>query len=171
MADLSDIFVGSEFALFRTVLGEGGKIKGFAVPGCAGYTRSQLGELTDFVRSRGAKGLVTMALEGNPGEPVSALAPEKVRSVVAKFLKAEQIVEIARRLKAKAGDLLLIVADKPKLVDVVLNSLRLEMGRRLNLADPNLLAFAFILDFPLFDWIEEEKRWDSMHHPFTSPHP
>ena len=171
MADLSDIFAGSEFAVFRTVLGEGGKIKGFAVPGCASYTRGQLGELTDFVRGRGAKGLVTMALEGNPGEPVSTLAPEKVRSVVAKFLKAEQIVEVARRLKAKAGDLLLIVADKPKVVDAVLNSLRLEMGRRLNLADPKLLAFAFILDFPLFDWIEEEKRWDSMHHPFTSPHP
>lgn len=171
MADLSDIFAGSEFAVFRTVLSEGGKIKGFAVPGCASYTRSQLGDLTEFVRSRGAKGLVTMALEGNPGEPVSTLAPEKVRSVVARFLKAEQIVEIARRLKAKAGDLLLIVADKPKVVDGVLNSLRLEMGRRLNLADPNLLAFAFILDFPLFEWNEDEKRWDSMHHPFTSPHP
>ncbi|MBM3156538.1 MAG: aspartate--tRNA ligase [Chloroflexi bacterium] len=171
MSDLSDIFVGSEFGVFRTVLSEGGRIKGFAVPGCAGYTRSQLGELTDFVRSRGAKGLVTMALEGNPSEPVSALAPEKVRSVVAKFLKAEQIVEIARRLKAKAGDLLLIVADKPRVADSVLNSLRLEMGRRLNLADPSLLAFAFILDFPLFEWNEEEKRWDSMHHPFTSPHP
>jgi aspartyl-tRNA synthetase len=171
MADLSDIFMGSEFTVFRTVLSEGGRIKGFAVPGCANYTRGQLAELTDFVRSRGAKGLITMALEGNPSEPVSALSPEKVRSVVAKFLKAEQIVEIARRLKAKAGDLLLIVADKPKVADAVLNSLRLEMGRRLNLADPNLLAFAFILDFPLFEWNEEEKRWDSMHHPFTSPYP
>jgi aspartyl-tRNA synthetase len=171
MADLSDIFMGSEFAVFRTVLSEGGKIKGFAVPGCANYTRSQLGDLTEFVRSRGAKGLVTMALEGNPGEPASAIAPENVRSVVAKFLKAEQIVEITRRLNAKAGDLLLIIADKPKVVDAVLSSLRLEMGRRLNLADPNLLAFAFILDFPLFEWNEEEKRWDSMHHPFTSPFP
>ena len=171
MADLSDIFVGSEFSVFRTVLSEGGKIKGFAAPGCANYSRGQLAELTEFVRSRGAKGLITMALEGNPGEPVPALAPEKVRSVVAKFLKAEQIVEIARRLKAKTGDLLLLVADKPKVVDAVLNSLRLEMGRRLNLADPNLLAFAFILDFPLFEWNEEGKRWDSMHHPFTSPHP
>ena len=171
MADLSDIFAGSEFSVFRTVVAEGGKIKGFAVPGCATYTRSQLGELTEFVRSRGAKGLVTMALDGKPEEKISDLTTDRVRSVVAKFLTKERVIEIARRLKANIGDLLLIVADKPKVVDAVLGALRSEMARRLNLADPKLLAFAFILNFPLFDWIEEEKRWDSMHHPFTSPHP
>lgn len=171
MANLSDIFAGSDFAVFRTVLSEGGKIKGFAAPGCAGYTRSQLSELTDFVRSRGAKGLVTMALDGKPGEPISNLTPDKVRSVVSKFLTSEQLAEIARRLKANMGDLLLIVADKSKVVDAVLSALRTEMGQRLKLADPKLLAFAFILDFPLFEWNEEEKRWDSMHHPFTSPYP
>jgi aspartyl-tRNA synthetase len=171
MADLSDIFAGSEFAVFRTVLSEGGKIKGFAATGCAGYTRSQLGELTDFVRSRGAKGLITMALDGKPGEPISNLTSDKVRSVVAKFLTNEQLVEIAGRLEANMGDLLLIVADKPKVVDAVLSALRTEIAQRLKLADPKLLAFAFILDFPLFEWNDEEKRWDSMHHPFTSPHP
>ena len=171
MADLSEIFAGSEFSVFRTVVAEGGKIKGFAVPGCATYTRSQLGELTEFVRSRGAKGLVTMALDGKPEEKISDLTTDRVRSVVAKFLTKERVIEIARRLKANIGDLLLIVADKPKVVDAVLGALRSEMARRLNLADPKLLAFAFILNFPLFDWIEEEKRWDSMHHPFTSPHP
>jgi aspartyl-tRNA synthetase len=171
MADLSDIFAGSEFSVFRTVLADGGKIKGFAAPGCATYTRSQLGELTEFVRSRGAKGLITMALDGKPGEPIASLTSDKVRSVVSKFLKAEQLVEIARRLKANMGDLLLVVADKPKVVDVVLSALRTELAQRLKLADPKLLAFAFVLDFPLFEWNEEEKRWDSMHHPFTSPHP
>ena len=171
MADLSDIFAGSEFSVFRSVVAEGGKIKGFAAPGCATYTRSQLGELTEFVRSRGAKGLVTMALDGKPEEKISDLTTDRVRSVVAKFLTKERVIEIARRLKANIGDLLLIVADKPKVVDAVLGALRSEMARRLNLADPGLLAFAFILNFPLFDWIEEEKRWDSMHHPFTSPHP
>jgi len=171
MADLSDLFVGSEFSVFRTVLSEGGTIKGFATPGCATYTRSQLGELTEFARSRGAKGLITMALDGKPGEPISNLTPDRVRSVVAKFLTKEQAVEIARRLKANPGDLLLIVADKPKVADIVLSALRTEMAQRLKLADPKLLAFAFILDFPLFEWNEEEKRWDSMHHPFTSPHP
>jgi aspartyl-tRNA synthetase len=171
MADLSDIFAGSEFSVFRTVLADGGKIKGFAAPGCATYTRSQLGELTEFVRSRGAKGLITMALDGKPSEPITNLTPDRVRSVVAKFLTKEQGVEIARRLKANMGDLLLIVADKPKVVDVVLSALRTELAQRLKLADPKLLAFAFILDFPLFEWNEEEKRWDSMHHPFTSPYP
>jgi aspartyl-tRNA synthetase len=112
-----------------------------------------------------------MALDGKPEEKIAELAPDRVRSVVAKFLTKEKVVEIARRLKANMGDLLLIVADKPKVMDAVLGALRSEMARRLNLADPRLLAFAFILNFPLFDWIEEEKRWDSMHHPFTSPHP
>ena len=171
MADLSDIFVGSEFSVFRTALAEGGKIKGFAAPGCAVYSRSQLGELTEFVRSRGAKGLITMALDGKPEEKIAGLTIDRVRSVVAKFLTREQMVEIARRLKANMGDLLLIVADKPKIADAVLSALRSEMSQRLKLADPNLLAFAFIQDFPLFDWNEEEKRWDSMHHPFTSPYP
>jgi aspartyl-tRNA synthetase len=171
MADLSDIFAGTDFAVFRTVLSERGKIKGFAAPGCASYTRSQLGELTDFVRSRGVKGLITMALDGKPGDLIVNLTPDKVRSVVSKFLKTEQLVDIAKRLKANIGDLLLIVADKPKVTDAVLSALRAEMAQRLKLADPKLLAFAFILDFPLFEWNEEEKRWDSMHHPFTSPYP
>ncbi len=171
MADLSDIFTGSEFTVFRTVLSEGGKIKGFAATGCAGYTRSQLGELTEFVRSRGAKGLITMALDGKPGEPIDNLTPDRVRSVVSKFLTPGQLVRIAGRLKANMGDLLLIVADKPKVADAVLSALRTEIAQRLKLTDPKLLAFAFILDFPLFEWNEEEKRWDSMHHPFTSPHP
>jgi aspartyl-tRNA synthetase len=82
----------------------------------------------------------------------------------------EQILEIARRLGARRGDLLLVVADKPKVVDGVMSSLRLEMGRRLSLIDPNLLAFAFVVNFPLFER-SEEGRWEPMHHPFTSPMP
>jgi len=168
LAHLSDIVAGCEFSVFRSVLGEGGKVRGFAAPDCGTYSRSQLAELTDFVRSRGAKGLITMALDGEPGEALTDLTPDKVRSVVAKFLTAEQIVEIAKRLGAKRGDLLLIVADKPKIVDAVLSSLRSEMALRLGLADPNLLAFAFIQDYPLFEW-NEEGRWEPMHHPFTAP--
>ena len=169
LADFSDIFAGCEFSVFRSVLAEGGKIKGFAAPGCAAYTRSQLAELTDFVRTRGGKGLVTMALDSNPGETVADLTPEKVRSIVARFLTAEQIKEVAKRLGANMGDLLLIVADKPGVVNAVLSALRSEMALRLGLADPGLLAFAFIQDFPLFEWNEEERRWEPMHHPFTAP--
>ncbi len=170
LAGLSDIFAKSEFAVFRTVLGQGGKAKGLAAPGCAGYSRSQLAELTDFARSRGAKGLVTMALDGEPGDALTGLTSDRVRSAVAKYLTMEQILEIARRLGARRGDLLLVVADTPKVVDGVMSSLRLEMGRRLRLIDPNLLAFAFVVDFPLFER-SEEGRWEPMHHPFTSPMP
>ncbi len=168
LADLSDIFSSTEFSVFRSVLGEGGRIRGFAAPDCASYSRSQLAELTEFVRSRGAKGLVTMSLEGEPGEALTDLVQENVRSVVAKFLTAGQIAEIASRLGAKMGDLLLIVADKTKIVDAVLSSLRSEIAQRLGLIDPNLLAFAFVQDYPLFE-LNDEGQWETMHHPFTAP--
>lgn len=168
LADLSDIFASTEFSVFRSVIGEGGKVKGFAAPDCANYSRSQLAELTEFARSYGAKGLVTMSLEGEPGGALTDLTPDNVRSVVAKFLTAGQIVEITKRLGAKMGDLLLIVADKPKIVDVVLSSLRSEIAQRLGLIDPNLLAFAFVQDYPLFE-LNDAGQWEPMHHPFTAP--
>ncbi|HEY49643.1 MAG TPA: aspartate--tRNA ligase [Dehalococcoidia bacterium] len=168
LADLSDIFAASEFAAFRTVTSEGGKVRGFAAPGCAIYTRSQMAEITDFARSLGAKGLVTMALEGAPEEALAQLAPDKVHSVAAKYLTREQIVEIAQRLGARMGDLLLIVADKPKVVDAVLSGLRSEIALRLELVDPDLMVFAFIQDYPLFE-MNEEGKWEPMHHPFTAP--
>ncbi len=168
LADLSDIFASTEFSVFRSVIGEGGKVRGFAAPDCANYSRSQLAELTEFVRSHGAKGLVTMSLEGEPGGALTDLTPDNVRSVVAKFLTAGQIVEITKRLGAKMGDLLLIVADKPKIVDVVLSSLRSEIAQRLGLIAPNLLAFAFVQDYPLFE-LNDAGQWEPMHHPFTAP--
>jgi aspartyl-tRNA synthetase len=168
LADLSDIFASTEFSVFRSVIGEGGKVKGFAAPDCANYSRSQLAALTEFVRSYGAKGLVTMALEGEPGGALTDLTPDNVRSVVAKFLTADQIVEITKLLGAKMGDLLLIVADKPKIVDIVLSSLRSEIAQRLGLIDPNLLAFAFVQDYPLFE-LNDAGQWEPMHHPFTAP--
>jgi aspartyl-tRNA synthetase len=168
LADLSDIFADSEFAVFRSVLGEGGKVKGFAAPGCATYSRSQVADLTDFVRGLGAKGLVTMALDGEAGGSLEDLTPDKVRTVVAKFLSADQILEIAKRMGAKMGDLLLLVADKPRVVDAVLSGLRSEMALRLDLVDPNLMSFAFIQHYPLFEQ-NNEGRWEPMHHPFTAP--
>lgn len=168
LADLSDIFKDGEFAVFREVLRDGGKVRGLVAPGCGGYSRSQLAELTDFVRGRGAKGLVTMALDGELGESPVDLTPDKVRSVVAKFLTSEQIGEVVRRLRANMGDLLLLVADHPKVVDNVLSALRSEMGHRLGLADPNVMAFCFVVDYPMFD-CNEEGHWEPMHHPFTAP--
>ena len=167
--DLSDIVAQSSFSIFRSAIASGGKVKGICAPGCATYTRSQLDELNNMVRGLGAEGLVTMALGGGAGS-LNDLTIEMVRSVAAKFLTLDQVKEMAERLGADMGDLLLIIAGKKsKLVNTALSELRREMGHRLKLAEPNLLAFTFIVDYPLLQWNEETKQWESMHHPFTAP--
>ena len=168
LADLTDIAAQSDFAVFRSAIAQGGKVKGMCAPGCGNYSRSQLEELNKLVQSLGAGGVVTMSL-GTAGGSLSDLTIDRVKSVATKFLTLDQIKLMGSRLGAGMGDLLLIVAGKPKLVDMALSELRLEMGRRLKLADPNLLAFAFVVNFPLFDKNEETGRWEPMHHPFTAP--
>jgi len=163
--DLTDIAAHSDFAVFRTAVQEGGKVKGICAPGCANYSRRQLDELAELAKAYGAKGLITLALKENAAN----LAVDTGRSVAAKFLTSKQTREIATRLGAKGGDLLLIVAGKPGVVDKALEQIRQEMGQRLGLIDPNLLAFVFIVGYPLFEWNEEERRWEPMHHPFTAP--
>jgi aspartyl-tRNA synthetase len=165
LRDLTDIVAGSEFGVFKSAIKGGGKVKGFCGPGCGKYTRKQLDELIELSKSFGAKGLVALALVDEPG----GLAVDKASSAAAKFVTSEEIRSMAARLGAKAGDLLLIVADKTGMVNKVLDQMRREMGRRLGLADRNMLAVAFVVDFPLFEWNEEEKRWQSAHHPFTAP--
>jgi len=94
---------------------------------------------------------------------------EQSKSVATRFLTPEQVAEMAAKFEAKEGDLLLIVAGKPSVVEGALSALRLEVAHRLQLADPNFLVFCFILDYPLLEWSEEERRWEPMHHPFTAP--
>jgi len=166
--DLSDIVAQSNFSIFRSVIAEGGRVKGICLPGCAAYTRSQLNELNKLVQSLGAEGLVTMSL-GTEAGSLNSLTIEMVRSVAAKFLTLDQVKQMAERLGAKRGDLLLIIAGRPKEVDIALAGLRQEMGHRLMLTNPNLLAFAFIVDFPLLERNTDTGRWEPMHHPFTAP--
>jgi aspartyl-tRNA synthetase len=166
--DLSDIAAQSDFSIFGSALTDGGKVKGICAPGGATYTRHQLDELNKMVQSLGAEGLVTISLGTSAGS-LDDLTAEMLRSVAAKFLTLDQVKEMARRLGAKVGDLLLIMAGKPKLVDMTLGELRQEIGHRLKLTDPKVLAFAFILDYPLFEANEKTGRWESMHHPFTAP--
>ena len=168
LRDLTDIAAKSDFSVFRSAIDQGGRVKGMCAPGCGNYSRSQLDELNKFVQSLGAGGLVTIVL-GSGGGKLDKLTIEMVKSVAGKFLTIDQIKQMGNRLGAKLGDLLLIVAGKPKLVDMVLSGLRQEMGRRLKLADPNLLSFAFIVDFPLLNRNEETGLWEPMHHPFTAP--
>jgi aspartyl-tRNA synthetase len=163
--DLTDIAAGSGFAVFRDAVQQGGKVKGICATGCASYSRRQLDELTELSKEHGAKGLATLALKEESGD----LCVEAATSFVAKFLSQEQIAEMAGRFGAKGGDLLLIVAGSSEIVDRALGQMRLEMGQRLGLIDPNLLAFAFVLDYPLLEWSEQGKRWEPMHHPFTAP--
>jgi aspartyl-tRNA synthetase len=158
LVDLSDLVSGSDFRVFSSAVAEGGQVKGIRVRGCAGYTRKQLDELGEFVGAHGAKGVVFVALR-----------EEGVRSSIAKFLSAEQLEGIVGRLEAETGDLILIVAGGRKVVAEALGQLRLEMGDRLGLRDDDILAFAWIVDMPLFEWKEQENRWDAMHHPFTAP--
>ena len=168
LRDLTDIAAQSDFSVFRSAIAQGGKVKGICAPSCGNYSRRQLDGLNKLVQSLGAEGVVTMSL-GTAGGSLSDLSIGMVKSVAARFLTLDQIKQMAHRLEADMGDLLLIVAGKPKLVDMTLSQLRLEMGRRLKSADPNLLAFVFVVDFPLFERNEETGRWEPMHHPFTAP--
>ena len=168
LADISDIAAQSEFKVFSSAVSAGGLVKGVAAPGCAGYSRRQLEELIEFAQARGARGLVTIALDPQ-GESLEGLTMEQVHSVAARHLTLAQVKGIAERMSAKPGDLLLIVAGAPAVVNQALSQLRNEMGQRLGLADPELLAFAFVVNFPLLEWKPDDNRWDSLHNPFSAP--
>jgi aspartyl-tRNA synthetase len=161
--DISDIAANTNFQVFRSALDSNGKVKGICVPGCGHYTRHQLDELINLAKSCGAQGLMTMAFTGE------SITLDEVKSAAAKYLTSRQLEEIAGRFEAKPGDLLLIVADKLNVVNKTLDELRRQMAQRLNLTDAKLLAFAFIVDFPLLEWNDAENRWEPMHHPFTAP--
>ncbi len=160
ITDLADVVSQCDFQVFQQALSSGGQVRGLCIPGAAGWSRKDLDDLTAFVRRFGAKGLATFQWQ-----------PDGVRSPIAKFVNAEVIEAIRQRMGAQQGDLVAIVADNAKVVANALGRLRVEMGRRLELADPNRLCFCWIVDFPLVEWNADANRWDAMHHPFTMPHP
>ena len=167
LSDFNEALRDTEFAVFWQVLASGGLVRGLCVPGGAEFSRKQTDDLTTFVQQFGAKGLVSMAFLGEGG--IGSLAEEEIRSPVAKYFTVEQAKEMARIAGAKRGDMLLLIADRPSVANRALDGLRRELADRLQLYDPNILAFAFLKDVPLFEWSETENRWVSMHHPFTSP--
>jgi len=184
LVDLSDLVQDSDFGVFRRALAAGGQVKGLRAPGLGGYSRREIDELTRLVQEHGAKGMATIAIEGEsvisesgnretPDSPIprlpDSLGPQSFRSTITKFLSVEQLRGIAARLEAQPGDLLCLIADQPAVVAEALGWLRGEIARRLGLLDDNVLAFAWILDFPLLEWNAEEGRWQAKHHPFTSP--
>ena len=156
--DLSEAMQGSDFKVFESVLAAGGKIKGINVKGNAAIPRRELDGLVNYVGQYGAKGLAWIGYTA-----------EGLKSQISKFFSEEQLEKIRLTAQAEEGDLVLIIADKPAVAVNAMGQLRLEMARRMNLIDPDKLAFAWVLDFPMFEYDEEEKRYVTMHHPFTSP--
>jgi len=158
LCDVSDIVADSEFRVFTEVLKKGGQVKGLVAPGCAKLSRSRIEELTEFVKIFKAKGLAWMRV-----------TPDGIDSPIKKFFPEGTINALLERMKPNPGDLLFFIADQPKIVADALGNLRLRLGRELGLIDENRLDFLWVVDFPLFQWNEEENRWESEHHPFTAP--
>jgi len=167
---INDVVSDSEFMVFKSALLNKGVVKGICIPGCASYTHKQLEELTEIAKSLGAKGLISLAWQKiDIDETIENFNISSIKSVATKYLSIFQIREILTRFNAKPGDLIIIAAGSVELTNKVLDEIRREMAVRLNLIDQSMMAFCFILDFPLFEWNEENNRWESMHHPFTAP--
>ena len=167
MSDVSELAAQTDFNVFRSVLQSGGIVKGFAVPEGGSYSNSALRELEDFVKERGARGLAHVRL--GKDHSLEELTESDVRMASGLNMHPQWAAQLARQMGAGPGDLMLLMAGAPYTIHPALSALREEMGHRLGLADPNTLAFAFVVDFPLFEWDAEEERWNSSHHPFTAP--
>ena len=168
LAEVSEDLQDTEFQVFNNVLAAGGTIKGLVASGCADFTRSKVDELTEFVKSRGASGLISIGISSD-NESLLDLDMSHVRSNILRFLTPEHVTRLADRLNAVNGDLILLVAGDLKTTNASLGALRNLLGSELGLVDPNVMAFAFVTDFPLFDWNEEDDRWDASHHAFCMP--
>ena len=147
----------SGFVVFDSALAAGGRVKAIVAPGMAGITRREIDELTERAKRFGAKGLAYLALESDG----------TVKSPIAKFLSEETQRAIIERAGASAGDLILIVADTHDVTADVLGRLRVELGGRLDLADPEVLAYVWVHRFPMYHWDTEGERWDATHNPFS----
>lgn len=159
LVNMADAVKDADFTVFRSVIENGGQVKAINVKGYANIPRREADNLKDFVAIYGAKGLAY----------IQYLADGTVKSPIAKFFTKEQMDAILATAKAEPGDLLFFVADKPSVVAAALGALRIEMAKRLNLINPDALEFLWVVDFPMFEYDEEEKRYVAMHHPFTSP--
>ncbi len=157
LVEISDLASAGTFGVFKSALANQGMVKGIRVPGAGNYTRKEVDELTEFARTLGAKGLVSLAI-GAAGE---------VKSPLTKFMSAEEIQAIVERLNGNHGDLLLFVADSAKVCNDVLFRLRVKLGERLHLIDPNEMALCWVVDFPLFHFDEALQRYDAEHNPFS----
>ncbi len=158
LVDVSDVFAKSEFKVFQSALENKGVIKCIVAPKSADMSRKEIDALTEVAKSFGAKGMPTLAVTS-----------EGVKGSASKFVSAEEIESLKAKIKINEGDLILFACDAKAVANKTLGGLRLWFRDKLNLADENLMAFAWIVDFPFFAYNEETKTWESEHHPFTMP--
>lgn len=159
LTDISEVVKDTEFAVFKNALEAGGTVRGINAKGQGAMPRKKIDKLVEFVKGYGAKGLAYVAIQEDG----------TVKSSFAKFMTEEQMQALIQAMDGQNGDLLLIAADKTKLVWDVLGALRLEMANQMGLLDKNEFRFVWITEFPLLEWSEEENRFTAMHHPFTMP--
>lgn len=158
LVDVSDIFAKSEFKVFQSALSAGGVIKCIVAPKSADMSRKEIDALTEVAKTFGAKGMPTLAVTS-----------EGVKGSASKFVSAAEIESLKAKIKIDEGDLILFASDARAIANKVLGGLRVWFRDKLNLADKDLMAFAWIVDFPFFAYNEETKTWESEHHPFTMP--
>ncbi len=158
MRELQDLFRNTDFAVFRKAVESGGIIKAMRVEGGSKLSRKEIDDLIPMAQELGAKGLAWARVEDGG-----------LRSPIAKYLSQDEVDGVISSLDAQPGDLLLFVADSPDVANTVLSSLRDYLGNKLGYKDNGKLSFLWVVDFPLFEWSEEEGRYVSVHHPFTMP--
>lgn len=158
LINVTDIVKDSDFKVFASVAQSGGEVKGICVKGGSSFSRREIDKLTEFVGIYGAKGLAYIYVE-----------EDGLKSPVAKFFNEQQLAALRERMGGETGDLLMFVASTPNIVADALGHLRIEIAKLQGLIDENELNFSWVVDFPLLEYDDEEKRWVAIHHPFTSP--
>jgi aspartyl-tRNA synthetase len=160
LVDLGEIAAACGFSVFQQTIAAGNRVRGIRVVGAAEkYSRKAIDELTEFVKNYGAKGLAFFRVK----------SATELDSPIAKFFSAEDQAKLIARLGAQPGDLLFCVADTTKVSSAALGALRNRLAKELQLYDPRELKVAWVLDFPMYAWNEEEQRWEAEHHPFCQP--
>jgi aspartyl-tRNA synthetase len=158
LVDVSEVFAKSEFKVFKSALEAGGVVKCLVAPRSADMSRKEVDALTEVAKTFGAKGMPTLGITA-----------EGVKGSISKFVTPEEVDALKSKTGAKDGDLIVFAADARAVVNKTLGGLRLWFRDKLDLADKEMMAFAWVVDFPFFAWNEENQAWESEHHPFTMP--
>ncbi|RKD23933.1 aspartate--tRNA ligase [Ammoniphilus oxalaticus] len=158
LTDVSDIAAACGFKVFSGAVERGGQVKGINVKGCGHFSRKDVDDLMGFAARYGAKGLAWIAYQDG-----------EIRGPIARFFTKEEMAQFKERFAVSEGDLLLFVADTAKVVADTLGALRTKFGKELGLIDSSVFKFAWVVDFPLVEYDEDQKRYVALHHPFTMP--